>query len=109
MPDLPFSLEIKPHNLESLINYQEGSVVSREIVSTKHTTVTLFAFAQGQGLSEHSTPFTAMVKIIDGRANITIGGKLHSVKKGELIIMPANTPHSLKAQEAFKMVLTMAK
>lgn len=103
------TLPIKPHLVADLVSYQEGSVVSREIIKTPKTTITLFAFGQGQGLSEHTTPFTALVQVIEGEAEITIGGEKHKVTAGELIIMPANTPHALQAQKAFKMVLTMAR
>jgi quercetin dioxygenase-like cupin family protein len=109
MTDQPHRLEIKPYTTNDAINYQEGSVVSREIIKTPHTTVTLFAFAKDQGLSEHTTPFTAFVQVIDGTAEITIGDKQHTVKAGEMIVMPASTPHALQAKEAFKMVLTMAR
>ena len=96
-------------NLSKLIRYQKGSVVSQEIISKPVGTVTLFAFDKGQGLSEHKAPFDALVYIIDGKAEITISGKLNIVKKGEFIIMPADQPHSLKAIERFKMILTMIR
>ncbi len=96
-------------NLSEMISYQEGSVVSKEIIKKQAGTVTLFAFDQGQGLSEHTAPFDALVNIIDGQAEVTISGKLLIVKKGEVIIMPANKPHSLKAVERFKMLLVMIK
>ncbi len=96
-------------NLASMIEYQDGAVVSREIVKKPTGTVTLFAFDKGQGLSEHTAPFDALVTIVDGEAEITISGKPYNVKKGELIIMPANEPHSLKAVEKFKMLLVMIK
>ena len=96
-------------NLSEMISYQEGSVVSKEIIKKQAGTVTLFAFDQGQGLSEHTAPFDALVNIIDGQAEVTISGKLLIVKEGEMIIMPANKPHSLKAVEKFKMLLVMIK
>ena len=96
-------------NLSEMISYQEGSVVSKEIIKKQAGTVTLFAFDQGQGLSEHTAPFDALVNIIDGQAEVTISGKLFIVKEGEMIIMPANKPHSLKAVEKFKMLLVMIK
>jgi quercetin dioxygenase-like cupin family protein len=95
--------------LTELVDYQYGSVVSREIVSKKAGTVTLFAFDQGQGLSEHTVPFDALVHVFDGEAEITIAGKPLHVKEGEIVIMPANQPHALKAIKKFKMMLTMIR
>jgi len=96
-------------NLSDLVKYQENAVVSSEIIKKDTGTVTLFAFDKGQGLSEHIAPFDALVNIIDGQAEITISGKPFIVKEGEMIIMPANKPHSLKAVEKFKMLLVMIK
>jgi len=99
-----------PINVENMVEYQKDSVVSMEIIKKELGTVTLFAFDQGQGLSEHSAPFDAMVQIVDGEAEITIAGEPHTVKKGEMIIMPANIPHALQAVNIpYKMVLTMIK
>ena len=95
--------------VEDLIEYQESSVVSREIIRKDTGTVTIFAFDKGEGLSEHTAPFDAMVQIIDGKAQITISGKKNVLDKGEMIIMPANEPHALKALEKYKMVLTMIR
>jgi quercetin dioxygenase-like cupin family protein len=95
--------------VEDLIEYQEGSVVSREIIRKDTGTVTIFAFDKGEGLSEHTAPFDAMVQIIDGKAEIIISGKKNVLEKGEMIIMPANEPHALKALEKYKMVLTMIR
>jgi len=95
--------------LAELVDYQAGSVVSKEIIKKDKGTVTLFAFDKGQGLSEHTAPFDALVHIFDGTAEITISGKQHNVKSGEIIIMPANKPHSLKAIERFKMMLVMIR
>ena len=92
-----------------LLNYQEGSVVSRTIIDKKTGTVTLFAFDEGQGLSEHTAPFDALVHLIDGEAEITISGKPLHLKKGEMVIMPAGDPHALKAVKKFKMILIMIK
>jgi quercetin dioxygenase-like cupin family protein len=92
-----------------LIDYQEGSVVSRTILETETGTVTFFAFAEGQGLSEHTAPFDALVHLIDGEAEVTISGQLLHVREGEIIIMPANKPHALKAVTKFKMLLTMLR
>ena len=99
----------KAGNLVSLVDYQDGSVVSKEIIKKETGTVTLFAFAKGQGLSEHTAPFDALVYIVDGQAEIHIAGKAHLLKKGQTIIMPANKPHALKAIESFKMLLVMIK
>lgn len=96
-------------NLSDLVKYQENAVVSSEIIKKDAGTVTVFAFDKGQGLSEHTAPFDALVNIIDGRAEVSISGKLFTVKKGEMIVMPANKPHSLKAMEKFKMLLVMIK
>jgi quercetin dioxygenase-like cupin family protein len=96
-------------NLKDLIAYQEGSIVSREIIKKPVGTVTVFAFDQGQGLSEHTAPFDAMVNVIEGEAEIMISGKAHTVKEGEFIIMPANQPHAVQAQKRFKMMLVMVR
>ncbi|MCZ3366054.1 MULTISPECIES: cupin domain-containing protein [Methanobacterium] len=92
-----------------LIEYQDGSVVSREIIRKDTGTVTIFAFDKGEGLSEHTAPFDAMVQIIDGKAEITISGNKNVLETGEMIIMPANEPHALTALEKYKMVLTMIR
>jgi len=103
------NLKGKAIEIDSLAEYQEESVVSREIIKKEVGTVTIFAFDKGQGLSEHSAPFDAMVQIVDGEAEITISGNVNIVKKGELIIMPANEPHALAAIKPFKMILTMIR
>ncbi|MCL0088388.1 cupin domain-containing protein [Dehalococcoidia bacterium] len=95
--------------LGDLAEYQEGSVVSRTIIDKNGGTVTFFAFAEGQGLSEHTAPFDALVYVVDGEAEITISGELFPLKKGEMIIMPANHPHALHAARKFKMLLTMIR
>ena len=92
-----------------LVDYQDGSVVSRTIIDQKTGTLTLFAFAKGQGLSEHTAPFDALVYILDGEAEITISGKALHVKEGEMVIMPANEPHALTAIKNFKMMLVMIR
>lgn len=102
-------LKAQKLDLENLINYQDGSVVSREILKLPSGTLTVFAFSAGQGLSEHTAPFDATVYILDGEAEIKISDQIHIVKKGEMIIMPANKPHSLKAKKPFKMLLIMIK
>jgi len=96
-------------NPATLIDYQAGAVVSKTLVQQPTGTVTLFAFAKGQGLSEHSAPFDAMVVLLDGQAQVTISGQPHQVAAGEMIIMPANQPHALAAMEDFKMLLIMIK
>ncbi len=93
----------------ALVAYQEGSIVSRQIVKSDAGSVTAFAFAAGEGLSEHATPFTAVAHVIDGEARITVGGVAHTVRAGELIVMPAAIPHALHAPVPFKMVLVMVK
>jgi quercetin dioxygenase-like cupin family protein len=95
--------------LADLIAYQEESVVSRTLIDKKAGTVTLFAFDEQQGLSEHTAPYDALVQIIDGEAEITVSGKTHHLKEGEMIMMPANKPHAIKAVKRFKMLLTMIK
>ncbi len=100
----------KTINIENLVDYQKDSVVSMEVIKKELGTVTLFAFDKGQGLSEHSAPFDAMVQIIDGEAEITLNGEPNIVSKGEMIIMPANVPHALQAvNKPYKMILTMIK
>jgi len=98
-----------PFNVKNLIGYQENSVVSREILRKETGTVTIFAFDKGEGLSEHTAPFDAMVQIVDGTAEIIISGTKNIVKDGEMIIMPANDPHALNAIKRFKMILTMIR
>ena len=94
---------------DDLLNYQEGSIVSRTLIDKKTGTVTLFAFDEGQGLSEHTAPFDALVHIIDGEAEITISGNALQVKGGEMLVMPANQPHALRALTRFKMILIMIR
>ena len=95
--------------MANLIEYQEGSVVSRTIIDQQTGTLTLFAFAAGQGLSEHTAPFDALVYLLDGEADIAIAGQSYRLRKGEMIIMPANKPHALKAIDSFKMLLVMIR
>ena len=99
----------KASNLEGLIDYQEGSVVSRTLIDKKAGTVTLFAFDENQGLSEHTSPYDALVYVVDGEVEITISGKPIRLKKGEMTMMPSNHPHALAAKTKFKMLLTMIK
>jgi len=95
--------------LADLIGYQAGSIVSREIISRPTGTVTLFAFDASQGMSEHTAPYDAMVSVLDGQAEVTISGKKHLLKTGDMIIMPANQPHALKALTGIKMLLVMIR
>ncbi len=90
-----------------LISYQDGSVVSRMLVNTPSGTITVFAFDAGEGLSEHTAPYDAILTIIEGSAEITIAGVEYSLNKGQMIIMPARIPHAVRAQHRFKMLLTM--
>src|SRR4030042_4275735 len=101
--------DLKPHILVDMIDYQAESVVSKTIIEKKTGTITLFAFDQGQGLSEHTAPFDALVQVLDGEVEIKISGKPFHVKQGEMIIMPAHEPHALKAVKRFKMLLTMIR
>ena len=96
-------------NLGNLIAYQEDSVVSKTIINKDTGNVTLFAFSQGQGLSEHTAQFDALIYILDGESEITISGRPIEAKEGEMVIMPANKPHSLAAIKKFKMLLVMIK
>jgi len=96
-------------NADNLVAYQTGSVVSRTIIKKKAGTVTVFAFDEGQALSEHTAPFDAIVHVIDGEAEVIISGEPFKVSTGEMIILPANKPHALKALKQFKMILTMIK
>lgn len=95
--------------LNELVGYQEGAVVSRTVVDRKIGTITLFAFASGQGLSEHTAPFDAVVQILDGEAEISIDGATQRVSAGQMLIMPAHRPHALRAQQPFKMMLVMIR
>jgi len=105
----PEELVAGVNRLVDLIAYQSGSVVSRTIIDKKTGTVTLFSFDQGQGLSEHTAPFDALVYLLDGEAEISISGKPHHLREGEMVMMPANEPHALKAVRRFKMLLTMVR
>jgi quercetin dioxygenase-like cupin family protein len=96
-------------HLADLVNYQEGSVVSRQITKAEAGNVTLFAFDQDQELSEHTAPFDALVHVLEGEAEIKISGKPFHLKTGDAIIMPVDEPHALKATQKFKMLLTMIR
>lgn len=99
----------KVARMAGLVDYQAGSVVSRTVIEKETGTCTLFAFDEGQGLSEHTAPFDALVSLLDGEAEITISGKPFHLKEGDMIIMPADEPHALKAVKKFKMMLVMIK
>jgi quercetin dioxygenase-like cupin family protein len=96
-------------DLEQHVQYADGAVVSKTVLQKKTGTITLFAFDAGQGLSEHTAPFDATVVILDGRAAITIGGDRQEVAAGQMLIMPANIPHALHADQRFKMMLVMIR
>lgn len=95
--------------ISQLVSYQDGAVISRTLVDKGIGTITLFSFAQGQGLSEHTAPFDAVVQVLDGTAIVTIDGTAHTVATGEMIIMPAHHPHALTGDGPFKMLLTMIR
>jgi quercetin dioxygenase-like cupin family protein len=95
--------------IADLVNYQEGSVVSRTIVKHAAGTVTLFAFDEGQGLSEHKAAFDALAHVLEGEVEITVSGKVFRTVIGEAVLLPANQPHALKALSRFKMLLTMIR
>ena len=105
----PEGLVSAVNRLADLVAYQKGSVVSRTVIDKKVGTVTLFSFDEGQGLSEHTAPFDALVYILDGKAEISISGKPLHLKEGEMTVMPANQPHALKAVGRFKMLLVMIR
>jgi len=104
----PEELVAGVNRLVDLVAYQ-GGVVSRTIIDKKAGTITLFSFDEGQGLSEHTAPFDALVFLLDGEAEISISGKPFHLREGEMIIMPANQPHALKALKRFKMLLAMIR
>ena len=103
------NLIAKVINMAGLVDYQKGAVVSRQIINKPTGTVTVFSFDKGEGLSEHTAPFDALVQILDGEAEVTIYGKPNKLVAGEMIIMPAGKPHSLKAPARFKMALVMIR
>jgi quercetin dioxygenase-like cupin family protein len=103
------TLTSKVENMAGLVGYQAGSVVSRTIIDRPAGTLTLFAFDAGQGLSEHTAPFDALVYLLEGSAEVTISGRSLRLEPGEMVIMPARQPHALKAARRFKMLLVMVK
>ncbi len=96
-------------DLRRLVEYGAGAVVSRTLVDTPAGTLTVFAFDEGQGLSEHTAPYDATILVIEGEGEFTVGGVVHKVRTGELLIMPANVPHSVRARQRFKMLLIMIR
>lgn len=96
-------------SLDELVQYQEDTVVSKTLIDRKIGTITLFSFDAGQGLSEHTVPYDAFIQVVDGEAEVTIEEKLHIVVAGQMMIMPANKPHSVKAVKQFKMLLVMIR
>ncbi len=105
----PALLPDGPQDLAALTAYGPGSVVSRTLAETTGGTLTLFAFAEGQGLSEHSAPFDAIVNVVDGEGTFTVGGTPHRVRAGQILRMPARVPHSVRAHQPFKMLLIMLR
>jgi len=99
--------QVRP--ITALVDYQPGAVVSRQVIAKPTGSVTLFAFDSGEGLSEHTAPFDAMVQVLEGQVEITISGRPLRLKAGDAVIMPANEPHGLKALDRFKMLLVMIK
>ena len=97
------------HTLKKIISYADGATVSKVVTKNKNGNTTLFAFDKGQGLSEHTAPFDAMVVILEGLCRVTIAGDDHCLEEGQMIIMPANVPHALEAITSFKMLLIMIK
>lgn len=109
MSDTSSAVKGKAFNLKDAVDYAAGSVVSKTLIKRDIGNVTLFAFDSGQGLSEHTAPFDAVVYILDGEAEITIGGQPQNVVAGEMLIMPANIAHALQAKTPFKMLLVMIR
>jgi len=95
--------------MTELVSYQEGAVISRTLIDKKIGTLTLFAFGEGEGLSEHTVPYDAFIHILDGEAEVTIAGTVHQLTAGQMIIMPADRPHLIKAVKRFKMLLVMIR
>ena len=99
----------KPLELEGLVDYQDGQVVSRTFAQSPHLSFTLFAFSAGEGLSAHTVAADAFVQVLDGQAKITIGDQVHTVQKGQVVVMPQGVPHSVEARQRFKMLLLVIK
>jgi len=110
LPAKPKGLQpAQPTKMAELLNYQEGTIVSRELLKKPSGNVTLFAIDEGEGLSEHTSPYDALVQLLEGKAEITVDGEVHTVGEGEIMLLPAGQPHALKAIESFKMMLTMIR
>jgi quercetin dioxygenase-like cupin family protein len=107
--DMPWNESTRAMNLKDMVAYQEGSVVSKTLINKKAGTVTLFAFSEDQGLSEHTAPYDALASIIEGEAEIIVSGKAFHLKQGDMINMPANEPHALLGGKPYKMLLIMIK
>jgi quercetin dioxygenase-like cupin family protein len=105
----PTDPQVEPLDLQQAIDYQAGAVVSRTLLKKDHGTITLFAFDEGEGLSEHTTPFDAWVFVLDGQGQITIAGEAHKLRSGEAILMPAHRPHAVFAPQPMKMMLVMVR
>ncbi len=103
------SIQGEARSLSNLVEYQDGAVVSRTLLKQQKGSVTLFAFDRGQELSEHTVPHDALVYLLEGQAEITIAGRLHHLKEGDIILMPGNQPHGVRATGRFKMILTMIR
>jgi quercetin dioxygenase-like cupin family protein len=99
----------EPLTLADAVQYATGSIVSRTLLKGDAGTLTLFAFDEGQALSEHTAPFDAVVQVLEGSARLTVGGKTIAARAGDLVLMPANVPHGVQAASRFKMLLTMFK
>jgi quercetin dioxygenase-like cupin family protein len=99
----------KVFNYQTSVDYAEGAIVSKTVLKKETGNISLFAFAKGEALSEHTAPFDALIQVVDGKGEVIIGGKSNILESGQSIIMPANIPHAVKAVEKFKMVLTMIK
>ena len=99
----------KALDVKTLVEYSANSIVSKTLIDTKAGTITLFSFDEGQGLSDHTAPYDAVVQIVDGEAEITIGGNAIDASEGNIVVMPANVPHALQATKRFKMLLTMIR
>ena len=102
-------LYAKVLHLKDLVSYQDGTVASRMLVNKKAGTITIFSFDEGEGLSEHTAPYDAVVTIVDGECEVWIAGQIYKVMEGETVVLPANKPHALSAITRFKMVLTMIR
>jgi quercetin dioxygenase-like cupin family protein len=109
MKEQQHGLAGQARRMADLIDYREGSVVSRQVIKNEGGNVTLFAFDRGEGLTEHTSPFDALVYVVDGEAEVTVSGVASTLRQGDMILMPANEPHGLKAPSRFKMLLIMVK